>query len=717
MGTYSRKDSMNILLTTISSITLYLAVFMLPFAFFSFSTLGFSLKGEYILFSVILVAFLSRFSKMVLEEKEIRFRKTYLDLSIFLFVLFGIISSFASQDSRFSLFGVQDSLSAGILALVAGAMFYFLLSQKTKVPLKNMIQMFSLGCAVSLIFAFFSWFVPNFPLKLSESFLVLIAFFALLTAGSLSTGRAGIVGLVSLAGSLVFLAMSGLYFPWLILASGLILLLFLILLQRMMLGEVLPLRKTLLAGFALLVSVVFLFSPSWIKPRVIEEKRLSNQVSFNIAVRSIKSGVKETFLGSGPATFSIDASRYGSWMQQELGQSRTVRVGNSFAELLAEQGALGFLLYIGILLLFFFSLLLLSISKKELEEASKNQQDRSAILPAGALFGGYIASLFVLPQDFLLSLIFWFALGIGSFGIRAEEVFLTLKKSLFIALGARAIFVGCFIFAFFFFKYGVMVVRASQEFQKGNLEKASLLDEQNPEYKKLLALRHRSEIEKESKLQEPNKAKITMDVQRSFEFGKQAVELGPWRVDIHEALALVYRDVSFVQGAAGFAIQSFGEAIRLEPMNPVLYNEVAKLKLAKDDLFGAKESVEQSLKLKNDLNEALITKALILEKEGETESAISILKKVLERSPPNEDTLFQLGRLQANGGNTEEAVALFRKVLQINPSNSNAHFALGSVLEKQGNKEGALQEFQKVLALNPSNQEVAKKIEQLHNKK
>jgi tetratricopeptide (TPR) repeat protein len=262
-----------------------------------------------------------------------------------------------------------------------------------------------------------------------------------------------------------------------------------------------------------------------------------------------------------------------------------------------------------------------------------------------------------------------------------------------------------FVFFVFIFYFAIRFYLADHNYSKavrtGNpaeqvslLEKAVKLNPIFSQYRIDLARANLSgvllEIQKPAEQQDQNliSNSVAMAINylkgARFEDGteiKGATEISPNWVGTWENLGIVYREIiPLTQGQSmDWAIKSFERAEKLEPKNPILETEIAKLYIEKGNL----DKAEEKLKFALNLNPWYI--------EGN----------------------FQLGRVYFNKGKVDEAISQFENVISLMPNHSNSLYSLGLCYEKKGEKEKALGYFRRVLDLNPGNPDVLQKIQEL----
>ncbi|MBI2123779.1 MAG: tetratricopeptide repeat protein [Candidatus Wildermuthbacteria bacterium] len=737
------------ILNFITSISIWGVVFLVPLAFAPWTFEAFEFNKLFVLFSLVSIGTLAWFMRMVFVDREIRLKRSPLDLPIILFITLVNISSFFSSDRWSSVFGYYGRFSDSAAALGSLVGLYFLIINTVEKP-QRLLNWFLGAVGVAVAASYLSLFnvwqqLSVWPIMKQMSFnpvaasleglcVFLAALMVFLVFQSVKPGVRifeRVLYLVLILSSLGILLLADVSKAWVILLLGLLAVLVGGLVVRLRTKERGGLKQLLLPLALLLVAIVFLFSPTSLASviqGVPKEPMLSQGLSWNIAWHTATENVKNALLGSGPGTFAIDFSRHRpeSFNMQQEWQTRFDRAGNHWSEMLATYGFLGFLAFFA--LVGFFLL------------ASWFLLDRKNTWPFLIAVIVLLCAQLMYYQTFALGLAFWLflALGVLSWERTAQEFVLSLRKFPELEFMAKAVFLvvfalaggaGYFAARFYVADMNYLVSQNARADMTRRIDRSLEAMRLNPyqaEYKIFAARSYLSRALSELRKPESERDQvgISRDVQLAIAYARGdtlennekiqgATEISPKRVATWETLGAVYRDIKFAAGALEWAMRSFETAIALEPANPVLRTELGKLYVTSEQYDKARAQFEKAAVLKLDYVEAQLQLALVFEKEKDVNSAIAKMKDIALRYPLDTESLFQLGRLQYNNGQVEEAMAQFRQILQLVPSHSNARFALGVALEKQGNTQEAIAEFEKVLELNPGNEAVARKLQEL----
>ena len=755
--------------------SIYALVFLMPLFFLPFSFEAFEFNKQYLLFFLVSLAFFAWLAKMVLVDKEIRFKRSPLDIFVLVFLFIAILSAIFSVDKGSSLFGFYGRFSDGLIGLLSLGIFYFLLTNNVvvakeenkkekslntayQIPYTKIIKVFTWSVFFVIIFSYLSVFtiwtqidnmlgdklhLPTVMLQSifnpaagsMEGLAVFLAVFTTLLAGIFVTGgkkkRGNFFTWLLLVLSLGLLIIIDFTPAWLALSVGLFLFLVIVLWRRTFKEDV---NKLLLPIILVVIGGIFLFINTsnfeylgifqMPKEQVISEK-VSWASGFGSATENVKSG----FLGSGIGTFNYDFAKFKpvTFNENLLWQIRFDRAGSYFAELLGTVGFLGILSYLGLIGVF----LLISWYMASVPQAQNTKYQ----MPLLMAFLVLIVSQFFYYQNTTLAFAFWLVLGLSVVNWQkpVQEKTISFKDfpELSLVFSALLIVFGLVILGMYFFAANFYLADINYKNATGaeriqKLEKAAGLNPYQSQYKIVLGRDYLAKVLEENQKPEEQKDQtaLSTNVHLAITYGKGgqigtniikgATELSPNRVAAWETLGMIYRDIQGIAtGALEWGIKSFEKSIDLEPANPVLHTELGKLYLTSGDKEMARQEFSKTQQLKPDYIDASIQMALIYEGEDNIEEAIRQIETLANTYSLNVEVLFQLGRLYFNADRTDDAILQFQAITILMPNHSNAHYSLGVAYQKKGQTSKAIAEYEKVLELNPGNQDVQEKLDQL----
>ncbi|MCH7730516.1 tetratricopeptide repeat protein, partial [Patescibacteria group bacterium] len=127
-----------------------------------------------------------------------------------------------------------------------------------------------------------------------------------------------------------------------------------------------------------------------------------------------------------------------------------------------------------------------------------------------------------------------------------------------------------------------------------------------------------------------DRASIAQLIQQAIAEGKATVALNPQRAGNWEVLASIYRSIiPFAQGADQFAIQTYKQAVALDPVNPSLRINLGGVFYSLQNYNDAIRAFELAVLAKPDLANAHFNLSAALRENGEIEAAVEEMKLVL----------------------------------------------------------------------------------------
>lgn len=489
-------------------------------------------------------------------------------------------------------------------------------------------------------------------------------------------------------------------------------------------------------------SLFFLVLPGVIANPFPSEVSLSTKSSWNIAVQSGKDGAWA--FGTGPGTFSMLFAKYHS---SDLNGSSfwSTRFDRGSSAVLTMLPTLGVFATLALLMAIFF--LGIRACKQYISHGS------SEMLPILASWLVCVAALFVYPQNFTLTTIFWVltALIIRFVAHSAKEF--SFEKSP--RAGFAAIFAsvlgGVFVLTVAFAT--VSRYRAEIAFaqaitlsrQGGNiddviaeLDVAATANRWSDVYYRNLGSALLQKVLAVAQDAHTDPSLVRSLIGAAVNAGVKATDLGPTNVTNWELRGDIYREVSpLITDAATFAIASYNQAALLAPNNPKYRVDVArgylaladtlapiakgndadaagKAKTAQDTaLQNATDALMTAIALKSDYAEARYYLAFIQERQEKLAEAVASMEMVRQVAPSDVGVGLQLALLYLRQGKNDGAQQELERIIAISPNFANAHWYLSSILEQKKDVDGALMELEIIAKLDPTNETIQKKIEAL----
>ena len=712
------ENFMKNILEKITKYAIYLLVFLMPIFFLPFSVEAYEFNKQFLLFALVSLGFFAWLLKMVAFDKEIRFKRTNLDIPVLIFMLVMTLSAVFSVDKSASVLGFYGRFSDGLIGVLSFGMMYFLITQNFSDQKSKLIKIFLGSTSVAVLMSYFSLFgiwvkINNQLLSISgnlslpsvmlqktfnpvsgslEGFAIFLAVVVVMIAGRLldkekltKTRPLSILAeggfLTAILGLLVIIDFIA---AWIVLALGLIFFLIFSLRTRQFKERI---NVLLLPIFLIIISLLFIFMDISILDfdNLPKEVLLDQSVSWNVAFQGLK---VNPVLGSGLATFSHNFSKFRpvEFNQTSFWQLRFDRAGNHMAGIVTSAGILGILAWLLIII-----------------TAYKGNKENQAIF---FVFIALVIAQFVYYQNTALMFMFWMVLAMMANDImvnktsKAEKIYfkkiklpkinlpekLSFKEfpELNLIFNVVLIIVGVGLLGLYYFagRFYMADVSYAKGWQIESLEKAVELNPYQTNYRITLSQGYLQDILKEinKPTVEQDLEKITNYTIKAIQEAKLANSFSPKWIKTQEGLGIIYRDIRVIaDDPHQLAIKSFEKAIVLEPTNPVFYTELGKLLILDEKNEEGKKQFEKAIELKSDYT----------------------------------DALFQIGLVYFNAGEVDQAIESFEKAVMASPRHSNSIYSLGVAYQKKGMNKQALEMFYNVLAINPGNQDVLKKIEEL----
>ncbi len=123
-------------------------------------------------------------------------------------------------------------------------------------------------------------------------------------------------------------------------------------------------------------------------------------------------------------------------------------------------------------------------------------------------------------------------------------------------------------------------------------------------------------------------------------------------------------------------------------------------------LFGARSESDLKRQRVDYLKEALL-----LERQGDYEAALTSYRLALREKPDDHRVLQNMAIAYSRTGRHDEAARCYRRALEIKPDLSGAHYGLGFLLLKRGETEQGVKHLEAFLASPPKGDEAVRWIE------
>lgn len=490
-------------------------------------------------------------------------------------------------------------------------------------------------------------------------------------------------------------------------------------------------------------SLFFFVLPTVVANPYPPEVALSTSASWDIARQVLQHG--GWAFGTGPGTYSVDFAQYHGvdLNGTTFWDTRFDRASSAFMTTLPTLGVFAALALIAGLVFVLF-LAIRSFRRAQHPEA----------MPWLAVFLVLSLAWFVYPQNFVLLMFLWLAIGVAiRQAVGSRAVALAFDRSPRAGFAAAFFFVLSAIFLLTVAFATVSRYRAEIAFaravaldaQNGNIDDvivsldtaASANRWSDVAYRNLAsALIAKVSAVVQDKNADPEYVKSLIGA--AVNAGIRATDLGPTNVSNWELRGDVYREISpLIADASTFSVASYQQAVNLSPTNPRYLVGLARGYLAVVDVLApiakgddkdraaqaeasqttalqsANEALIKAITLKSDYAEARYYLASVQERENKLADAVASMEIVRASAPNDVGVGLQLSLLYLRQGKNDLAKKELERIIALAPNFANAHWYLASVLEEEGDIDGALIELETIMTLDPKNDTVQKKIDAL----
>src|SRR3989344_1434916 len=521
-------------------------------------------------------------------------------------------------------------------------------------------------------------------------------------------------------------------------------------------------QKAWLPSLILLVSLLLLFIPSplskFIQTPV--EVSLNFKATLDVARENLQAG--HYFLGSGPNTFGYIFNLY-----KPDGINQTIfwsTVFGSGASVMASwAGTVGIFGVISLLFLII-AFIWTGISSAAIRNSSRgimniaSQSIFVAIIFMFAMWFLYVASFT------LMAFTFW---GIGLFlsaslffiketsgqapssklqalsTFKEIRIFTSAPKTFIFSLLIVALMIGAaagvyfevnrYVAEIYFGKAITASGKGDNEATIGNLNRAAEFWKYDERYFQSLAqatfFKLNALLMDKSTAQDVLRAQFQNITTNSIIFAQKAAALNSQNPFDGVLLGSIYENlIPFTNGAADFALSSYGRAAALDPKNPSNHFMLGRVYISLADLALARQSAEEAgvnleksavnleraIALKQDYAPARFLIVQVYDRQGKLPEAVKRAEDLVMLNNTDVGALFQLGFLYYKAGRFDDSKIVFERTVELSPNYSNARYFLGLIYDREpAGKAKAIEQFVKIGELNPDNAEVKQIIANL----
>ncbi len=356
------------------------------------------------------------------------------------------------------------------------------------------------------------------------------------------------------------------------------------------------------------------------------------QTSWEVVVETLK---KSPLLGAGSANYlsAFNLYRPISYNQTNLWQVRFSSANNYYFTLITEVGLIGLAAMV-ILLVSVYKKLSVDYKGKAWEEISV-----AILVLAFALFPAAPALIFL-----LMTLLAIFS------GSEEKSVSIATNK-VPAAIVAAPVFIGIIALGFFgtkavmaenYYNRSLKALAANDASNTYNyMVKAETLNPYVDRYHASMAqvdMALANSLATKEDITEADRTTITQLVQQAISEGKATVTLNQTRSGNWEVLAQIYRSImSFAEGSDQFAIQTYTQAIALDPISPDLRISLGGVYYALGKYDEAINAFQLAVVAKNDLANAHYNLAAAYAAKKDYDKAITEMNTVISLVPADSE--------------------------------------------------------------------------------
>jgi len=523
-------------------------------------------------------------------------------------------------------------------------------------------------------------------------------------------------------------------------------------------------QKAWLPSLVLLAALIFLFIPSpfarFIQTPV--EVSVNFKATIDIARENLQAG--HYLLGSGPNTFGYIFNLYKpDGINQTIFWSTVF--GSGASAMASWAGTVGIFGVLSLLLLII-AFIWTGIAGAAIRNSSRgimniaSQSVFVAVIFMFAMWFLYVANIALMAFTFWGIGLFLAASLVGSsvsnisnnFGRRGLTqtkeflIFTSAPKTFIFSLLIVALMIGAaagvyfevnrYVAEIYFGKAITASGKGDNEAIIGNLNRAAEFWKYDERYFQSLSqatfFKLNALLADKSTAQDVLRAQFQNITTNSIIFAQKAASLNPQNPFDAVLLGSIYENlIPFTNGAADFALSSYGRAAALDPKNPSNHFMLGRVYISLADLALARQSAEEAginleksavnleraIALKQDYAPARFLIVQVYDRQGKLPEAVKRAEELVMLNNTDVGALFQLGFLYYKAGRFDDSKIVFERTVELSPNYSNARYFLGLIYDRENDKVKAAEQFQKISELNPDNAEVKQIIANLAAKK
>jgi tetratricopeptide (TPR) repeat protein len=274
--------------------------------------------------------------------------------------------------------------------------------------------------------------------------------------------------------------------------------------------------------------------------------------------------------------------------------------------------------------------------------------------------------------------------------------------------------------AFAYFQSGISILRTDQAGDIDKIENsfknALKWDESDIYYQALSELTILKINDLAQKIQAMDQKSVDQEmvkqvgiyIEEAVAYTNKAIEIDPTNYYNHVSLARI-SEIAFslkITNAFENAKMAYTNALSLNPYNPALYLNLARLEASNNNLVDAQKYIGTALQLKQNYIEAIFLLSQIQVSQGQIKNAITSVQVATQINPNDPLLFFQLGLLHYNDKNYQGAIDALTKATTLDSQYANAQYFLGLSYARLNKNIEAIDIFEGLAASNPDNEEL-----------
>lgn len=161
------------------------------------------------------------------------------------------------------------------------------------------------------------------------------------------------------------------------------------------------------------------------------------------------------------------------------------------------------------------------------------------------------------------------------------------------------------------------------------------------------------------------------------------------------------------------AEKCYSNAIKYRPRYPDAFFNLGNLYIDQDKTVKAIAAFKTAINLKNDHVGAWMNHALLLEKSGNRDAAITVIREAKSHIPNEPSVHFNLANMLGQKDEFVEAEKHFLIALKLKPNSAEIYGNLGVLYHRWGKHEQAGVYYRKALKLDPQSENVHENLKKL----